>query len=192
MRLVTTYHSMCLFLSLLLSCHTKNDLMPTSTTEEFNKITANLKFNEITNLANPENKPNGLMIESLISSDVNLEGKSLKWIYCFTSGGIAVKYYYSATYKSVTYDSVSKVHKFPPTQLISHEWINSSIALSVAENNGGKLFRANNAGYIIEAKLEESLGYNNPTYWYITYYSIVESSIKLSFIIDATTGEIKS
>ena len=63
--------------------------------------------------------------------------------------------------------------------------------MQITENNGGYDFRIKNNEHKIEIKLEEPLGHNVPTYWYVTYYSKSDSTIKLSFIIDATTGKIK-
>ena len=156
-----------------------------------NKITAADKYNEVKSLANPENDIGGLILESIKSDDVEINGTSDKWIYGFTSAGIAVTYYYHATYKSVALDSISNFIKLPPTQLIIHNWINSSDAINITESNGGKDFINNNNNYKIQIKLEKPLGYNAPTNWYVTYYSKSDYTVKLSFVIDATTGKIK-
>jgi hypothetical protein len=159
--------------------------------ENENRITTVYKYNDVNSLANPENKSNGLKLESIKSDDVDENGTSEKWIYSYTSGGIAVTYYYQATKNKVILDSISTIIKFPPTQLISHSWIDSNDLLKITENNGGYDFRAKNSEYKIEIKLEELLGYNSSTYWYVTYFSTRDESKTLLLVVDASNGELK-
>ena len=186
MKTEKIFSSIFLISFLLLGCDsvTQNNLG--------DKIAVADRYNEIISLANPKNESNGLILESIKSDNVEMDGTSNKWTYSFTSGGIAVTYYYHATSESVAFDSISKFVKLPRTQLISHNWMNSTNAIKIAENNGGEFFRLKNNKYNIETKLEEPLGYNKPTYWYITYYSKSDITIRMSFVIDATTGEIKN
>ena len=183
----------CSFLIVLLAAVNgcKKDSSINSTPQNGNRITANYKYNDVTSLANPENKTNGLILEAIISDDVDEMGSSEKWNYSYSSGGIAVTYYYHATKVHVMQDSISTMVKLPPTQLISNEWIDSKDVLQIAENHGGREFRAKNNDNKIELKLEEPLGYNQATYWYVNYYSQKDRTNKLEFIINATTGTIQ-
>lgn len=156
-----------------------------------NNITARYNYGEVNSLANPENKSDGLILKSLNSNNVDKNGMSEKWSYCYSSGGIAVTYYYQATKDKVMLDSVSAVKKAPPTELISNYWMDSIELLEITEINGGSDFRTKNENYKIKMVLEEPLGYMGPTYWYVEYYSILNSNVRLQFIVDASTGKLK-
>ncbi len=177
----------CLNIALLVTCSEKFSVTP-----DFlrNKITAADKFHVVNSLANPDKLSDGLILESIKSDDVNERGASEKWIYSFTSGGIAVTYFYHATNEDAALDSISQIVKLPPTQLISNTWMDSDEALAISKRNGGQDFRNKNPQNRIEARLAEPLGYNSPTFWNITFYSTVEINKKLSIVINASNGEI--
>lgn len=177
-----------LILSTFIGCEKDTSVMQSMTED---KITAVYKYEEVNSFANPENKNNGLVLESIKSNNVDKNGASEKWSYGYSSAGIAVTYYYQATKNKVKLDSVSTVTKIPPIQLISNNWLDSKELIEITETNGGSDFRTKNKKYKIKIRLEEPLGYNAPTYWYVEYYSIIDSTVKLQFIVDASTGELK-
>jgi hypothetical protein len=110
----------CIFLILFIFiCCNEESSVTKNLLEDGNKITAAYKYGEVNSLANPENKSNGLILESIRCKDIDENGTSEKWIYAYNSAGIAVTYKYQATKDNVMQDGVPTIVKIPPNQLIS-------------------------------------------------------------------------
>lgn len=97
----------------------------------------------------------GLLLISITSEGLEHDGYSDKWTYRYTTGGIAVDYYYHLTSREAKFDSTSK--QLDGLGFIRHKWFNSDKALQIAESKGGKEFRKRNKDYTIEAALVEPL-----------------------------------
>jgi len=130
-----------------------------------------------------------LKLLSLRSEDVSYDGFARKWCFIYRSGEIPNDYYFHTTSTGIAMDSTSTSAIFGITY-ISHQWINSNEALSIAEINGGTDFRMKNPDYIIEASLSEPLVPNSVTFWYITYYSKSDRTKSIMLTINANSGEI--
>lgn len=151
------------------------------------RITAAYNLSAVESLASEYSQ--GLKLLSINGESVEYDGFARKWCFRYTSGGIAVDYYFHTTSKEVIFDSTSTFMNIGST-FISHKWFNSNEALKVAEKNGGKDFRMKNPTYIIEASLGEPLVPNSTTFWYITYRSKLDNTKSLLLGIDSNTGEV--
>lgn len=179
----------CLF---VVSC--KKETSPTQTgsntisvVEKRDSITANYKYNEVLAAAIAVDSTVGLRGITSVTSNTN--GTANSWSYRFGMTVPPYRYYhFTATYDSVRFDSTSKVTT--GDAFISHAWINSSDAMALAEENGGKQFRTANPNYSIYVGLAEALVPNAKTCWYFTYRSTVNTSVSLHISIDASTGAL--
>jgi hypothetical protein len=151
------------------------------------RITAAYNLSAVESLASTYSK--GLLLLSIRSDNVEYDGFAQKWCFRYSSGGIAVDYYFHTTSTNVIFDSTS-ILMYVGLTFISHKWCNSDEALRIAENNGGKDFRMKNSEYSIEASLGEPLVPNSTTLWYITYRSKLDSTKSPMFGIDAKTKEV--
>lgn len=153
-----------------------------------NRITAAHNLSAVESLA--ATNYNDLQLVSVKNDNLEYDGYADKWSFRYTSGGIAVDYYFHTTSKEVKFDSTSTL-QIDGSSFINHQWFDSNEALQIAEENGGKDFRDKNQNYKIEASLGEPLVPNSSTYWYVTYRSKLDYTENLILVIDAKTGELK-
>lgn len=153
-----------------------------------NKISAAYNWDAVESLAASYSP--GLVLKSIRSEGLNYMGYADKWSFQFSSGGIAVDYYFHTTLNEVKYDSTSGNLMTVGAAFISHKWFNSNEALHIAEKNGGKEFRDKYPDHFIGAKLGEPLVPNSSTYWYVHYRKKFDTEKMLMLTIDAGTGKI--
>jgi len=153
------------FLPLLVLCESCSVNDP-NTDDKF--ITAKTKISEIESIASEHSS--GLVLISIKSKDVQTTGHAEKWQYKYSSGGIAVDYYFHATVNEVLFDSISTTILVGEGFII-HNWFDSDEAMKISEANGGKEFRENNSDYIIEVSLVEPMVPDSETYWFVKYKS---------------------
>lgn len=149
-------------------------------------ITALTKIDEIEAIV--KEHAEGLVLKSIISKDVDENGKSEKWIYKYSSAGISKDYYFHTTENRVNFDSTS-ILILDRENLIVGQYFDSDEALKIAENSGGKEFRENNINYTIEITLIEPMVQNSDVMWFVKYKSIKNNNI-LHIGINNTTKEV--
>lgn len=169
-----------LFLLLLQSCSINEP-------KTNNLITALTKFDDVGSIVSEYSQ--GLILKSVFSKEVKYNGQAEKWIYKYSSGGIAVDYYYHATESKVRFDSTSTM-TLDGEGLIVNQWFNSDEAMRIAEENGGKKFRETNLEYNIEISLVEPMIPNSVTYWFVKYISKTGNNEILHLGINSLTKEV--
>lgn len=151
------------------------------------EITAAYRIADVNSLTRAVNK--GLLLMNVWSEEVNPDGTSERWCYEYVATTLSTlpepTYYFHATYSTVEFDSNSTLKCCEG--IISHKWINSSVALYIAEKNGGSQFRSQNPHYTIRAGVGEPVVPDPKTYWYITYRSKEDRTKLLSLTIDANS-----
>ena len=163
-----------------------NNNSPNNPLVDGNRITAAYNFNKVESLAAQYSE--GLRLMSIRSEDLDYDGFARKWCFRYTTGGIAVDYYFHTRVNEVEYDSTST--QLIGSGFIAHEWFDSDNAMKIAEKNGGKDFRRQYSQYTIEASLGEPVVPNSATIWYISYRSKSDHTKSLFLSIDANSGEI--
>jgi hypothetical protein len=155
------------------------------------KITAAYKMAAVSTLANSYGK--GLRLISVSSEGVGPDGTSPIWRYEYVetpppTPPPPATYCFHSTYSMVAFDSnsTSKVG----SAIITHTWFDSNVALTIAEDIGGRQFRAQNPNSTITAGLGEPVVPYPTTYWWITYHAKEDKSKSLTLGIDANTGLI--
>jgi hypothetical protein len=176
-----------------ISCN-KNESPTDNNYEGVNHITAIFKFNEIKSYAQSEDSV--LRLKNIVSDDVNYDGYSNSWSYKYSkhidSNFVTSKHYYlSSFYDSIHCDSIVVRESTVGDAFISQSWLNSDIALEIAESNGGREFRKNNSSYNISASLSEAVVPNAKPIWNIRYTSKINESISLYIRINAVSGTIE-
>jgi len=156
--------------------HSDNDL-----------ITAFAKLDDIESVALDLSK--GLILKSIVSKNVKISGQAETWIYKYSSGGIAVDYYFHAKENEVKFDSTS-IFILDGEGFIVDQWFDSDEAMKIAEENGGKEFRQSNLDYTIEISLAEPIIPNLDAFWYIKYISQNGNPKILHLGINNSTKEV--
>lgn len=148
--------------------------------------TAKYKLADVNSLA--ESYAKGLRLMIVVSHQVLVDGTSNQWQYVFADTAMPDStYWFHATTGGVVLDSVSRALIGPG--VIYSYWFNSDSALSIAEQNGGSQFRAQNPHYTIAASLGQPVVPNPRAYWHVTYQSTDSPSNILELSIDAITGK---
>ena len=154
--------------------------------ERKGSMTAKYRYDQVAAAAKALD--NTLKFRAVRSRNVSANGTSPSWSYEF---GMTIPpydhYYFTATYDSVSFDSTSGATV--GSAFITHAWMNSSEALTVAEGHGGRAFRSSNPDVTIQASLGEAVVPDPVTCWYIVYRSTVNSMF-MHVSIDATTGAV--
>lgn len=151
-----------------------------------NLITALSKIDDIESIASEYDQ--GLILKSISCKEVEYNGQAEKWIYKYSSGGIAVDYYFHATEREVKFDSTSII-TLDGEGLIVDEYFNSDDAMMITENSGGREFRKNNLDYTIEITLVEPLIQDPEAMWFVKYKSSKNNNI-LHIGINNSTQEV--
>lgn len=130
------------------------------------------------------------------SQNVTIAGLSKDWSYVYRGKIVVATFMETLCYMrscndTVRYDSVSTARAAMGIATISQKWMNSDVALSIAEKNGGAEFRKKNQGYVIEASIGEGgcVPNSHPT-WFIVYKSLTTDAC-LRVNIDATSGVLQ-
>jgi hypothetical protein len=173
-----------IFLSLT-SCRDENDLVLQIPIEGNGRIYASFGYKQVESFA--ISMDNSLKIMSIGSDDINIDGSSKYWKYEFLSNDKMILYHFSSNFTAFGFDSTSKMTV--GGSILTNTWVNSNIALSAAENNGGRIFRNKYPNCKISASLGEPVIPNAYPVWYITYSN---SSEHLYIVINAVTGEFDS
>ena len=152
------------------------------------KIKAKDKFSEAQASAN--NVSSDAMLYAITSSlSLDTTGKDLSWLY----------YYYSANLDTGIIVITSFIGALPGTfgptlpgslvRLLTNNFVDSDVALTTAENAGGRLFRQTHPSYNIFATIFKVPGLPDTTrpYWTVIYSDSTDNEI---FIIDGITGQI--
>jgi hypothetical protein len=174
--------SLCLF---LVSCKNEEEPIVGIPIEGDGHIYALSGYQQVESFA--KSFDSSVKIMGVRSQDVNISGSSKSWTYEFISTDKMILYYFKRTYLSIGFDSTGSMKD--GNSIITDSWINSKVALSSAENNGGKIFRNSHSSYKISASLSEPLIPNSTPLWYIKYSS---SNQHLYVVINAITGEFVS
>lgn len=156
-----------LFFLLLQSCSVNDP-------ESDHFITALSKLENVESIVSEQSQ--GLILKSIVNNDVHFGGQAEKWVYKYSSGGIAVDYYYHATENEVTFDSTS-TFTLIGEGLIVEQYFDSDVAMKIAEENGGKEFRENNLDYKIEMSLIEPMVQDPNVLWFVKYISTKNNKI---------------
>lgn len=193
MRNKIAYTFVCLSLMLLSGCNnvTDNDYYG-------GKITAANKSEKVNALANPYYTSVRKRLLSIVSDDVDKNGTSIKWIYIYNGIESEVRFFcYHADAKKAALDSISTIiNLLPVCTNIAGSWLDTDQILKIAEDNGGREFRQRNTSrygntkYKIEARLLSPQRKYFLKYWFIKYYSTVDSTDILTFDINAETGSV--
>ena len=169
----------------------QNDSSTNTAIEGDNHITSNFKFKQIDAYA--KNEDNTLRLKFISSDNVSYDGCSNSWSYKYSKvldspAYYSKSYYLSSFYDSICCDSIVTEKSTVGDAYISKSWINSDIALKIAESKGGREFREKNPAYNIDASLGEAVVPNSYPVWNIRYTSSASSSINLVVRINAVTG----
>jgi hypothetical protein len=149
-------------------------------------ITALSKLETVESIVSEQSQ--GLILKSIFNKDVHYSGKAERWAYKYSSGGIAVDYYYHATANEVAFDSTS-TWTLIGEGLIVDQYFDSNVAMKIAEENGGKEFREDNLDYRIEISLVEPMVQDPNVMWFVKYISSKNNKI-LHLGINNSTKEV--
>lgn len=130
---------------------------------------------------------NGIKLMSVTSHEVDAAGYSDSWAYTFLGLAKGVFYHFHSSNNSVAYDGTSSM--LTGIMTITDGWMNSNVALILAEKNGGGEFRSKNSDCKISAALSQPLVPNSFPCWYFVYSS---QSGKFYVTINAVTGQVVS
>ena len=154
--------------------------------ERKGSMTAKYRFDQV--LAAARTLDSTLRFRAVRGQDISTSGTSPSWSYEF---GMTIPpynhYHFTATYDSVGFDSTSGATV--GAAFITHVWMNSSEAMTLAEEHGGRDFRSSYPDFTIHASLGEAVVPDPVTCWSVVYRSNVHSSF-LYIAIDATTGAV--
>ncbi len=123
------------------------------------------------------------------SEEINTEGASYMWNYEFVSTD--TKNIYLIIYEiggdciAIGIDTTENDQD--GASIITKSWIDSDLALDIAESNGGNNFRTENSNYQISILLSEAVVPNSFPIWSVRYYYLDKS---LTFRINASNGNI--
>jgi hypothetical protein len=132
-----------------------------------------------------------LKLMSIATSSMNLDGSSRAWSFVYgRATPPAATYFFTATPDAVTLDSIAS-REHPGGALITQDWVNSSVAAELAEDNGGKSFREINPECSIQAYLRQSEVPKPTLAWFITYRSLVHPATYRTFNIGARVPDQK-
>lgn len=150
------------------------------------KISADYNFKSVDSLLRI--KEEKAIIFSIQSENVDTNGASEKWAYCYLSQieNNHPMYVFSATPLTVKFDSLWSNYSRDGSMIITEKWIDSDSAISLAEQNGGKNFRTKHPNNKITAHLGQALVPNSQPEWHIKYISADNSSETLLLFIKAT------
>ena len=148
--------------------------------------TAKYKLADVNSLA--ESHGSGLRLMIVSSDQVNIDGTSDQWQYVYAdTASPHSTYWFHANASGVVFDSTTGTLIGPA--IIYQNWFNSDSALTIAEQNGGSQFRAQNPHYTLAASLGEPIVPNPKPYWHVTYQSTDNQSHILELSIDAMSGQ---
>ncbi len=157
--------------------------VPPAALDGVNGITAAYKLRAVEQMAHASGS--ALQLVSVGTNAMHIDGTSKSWSFTYVRTSLPVAmYFFTATFDSVLLDSVSG-RALTGAGVITQDWINSTVAAELAENNGGRLFRQNNADYSIRANLGQAVVPSPFIAWYITYRSDVQPAIYRTFNIGA-------
>jgi hypothetical protein len=137
----------------------------------------------------------GYNLSGISSTNVTSEGRATDWAYMFRKMDPATNMealcYMHSRNDSVQCDSV--ITRLGPRieggPISSKMWINSDVALSIAEKNGGKQFREKNQSHTIHASIALLAPYISLG-WGVTYSSTIDKTVQLNIRINAVTGSV--
>ena len=131
------------------------------------------------------------MLMRIAGSEISAVGTSAIWYYDYIeSSWPNATYRFHATRGAVTLEGTFTMGA--GIGVIDRAWMDSNIAIAIAERNGGSNFRNLNPRCTIDASLvEPDLG-NRTTYWQIGYHPDNKSTRVLLFTVDANTGVVSS
>jgi hypothetical protein len=138
----------------------------------------------------------GYSLSYVSSTDVTSEGLAIEWSFSYKNITDTVTFmqrlcYMRSCNDSVRFDSVVTKKFTVGDAVISEKWMNSDIALSIAEKNGGKQFREKNPDYIISAGVSAGVLPVRNVIWYVIYSSTVDLNIHFSIRLNAVTGSVE-
>ena len=149
--------------------------------------TAKYKLADVDSLAESYGK--GLQLVSVTGRNVNTDGTSDTWLFQYSDTSMPqTGYLFHCKSGVVGFDSTSATGV--GAGFINRSWFNSDSALSIAEQNGGSQFRAQNPHHTILASLRIIAVPNPRMMWEITYQSNDSYSSLLVIRIDAISGAI--
>lgn len=169
----------CLVSSLFL---TLNPALPQSITAKY-KLEA---VDSFVHSIDPTAKLRWLMSDSVLA-----DGTSESWKYQYDtfSGYIHTSYFLHATIDSVALDSINYIAPLG-IMYVDSIWIDSDIALSLAESQGGEDFRNTHTDYKIFASMGKPLVPYSTNRWYIHYISLEDESDRIFINLDATADTV--
>jgi hypothetical protein len=135
----------------------------------------------------------GYNLSDISSTNVTSEGKATDWAYMYRkvdpATAIESLCYMHSRNDTVQFDST--ITRLGPRlewwAISSKMWINSDVALSIAEKNGGKQFREKNQNYTIRASLGSRVPSMSP-WWGVGYSSTIDKNIHFNIRVNALTG----
>jgi hypothetical protein len=139
----------------------------------------------------------GYNLSYISSSNVTSEGQAKDWSYTYKNIADTVTFmqrlcYMRSCNDSVRLDSVvTKKFTVGDAVVGNEKWINSDIALSIAEKNDGKQFREKNSNYIISAAVSAGVLPVRNVSWIVTYSSTININIHFSIRLNALTGAVE-
>lgn len=171
-------------LGILLSGCSHSSVGPGTNIEE---NTARYKLSDVNALA--ESYGRGLELISVLSTNVSTDGTSGEWSYQYSDTSVPpTAYAFHCKNGAVGFDSAYTTDV--GEGFINRGWFNSDSALSIAEQNGGSEFRAQNPHNTILASLRDLTGPDPTTMWEIAYQSNDSYLSLLVIRIDAISGAI--
>jgi hypothetical protein len=150
-------------------------------------ITAAYKMAAIDSLA--KMCGSGLMLYEITSLEMTSAGTSAIWYYDYQQARVPPypAYRFQATFNSVAFLGKQSGWWSGP---VTHNWLDSDIALAIAEKSGGGDFRNRNPDCTIVALLIESEEYPSNTYWRVGYRPNKANAEGYSLFINALTGVV--
>jgi hypothetical protein len=132
----------------------------------------------------------GLMLYAVSSLEVTPAGTSSVWYYDYLQTRMPryPAYRFHATYNAVGFLGIQEM--LVGLGVTLHNWMDSDIALALAEDNGGRDYRSKNPDCTITPFLTESEGGGAITYWAISYHASNPDIPGLRLVINGLTGEI--
>lgn len=164
----------------------EHDSIDQAVIEGEGRITASFGYPAVRSLALSFDE--GSRLIGIGSDEVNYDGTAPKWSYSYLASGTPSIHWFHATYDGVAFDSNAALKL--GTKEITHSWVNSDVALLIAEQNGGRDFRNQTPNCTISASLGEPLVPDPKTCWWIAYRSKEDRSRYLSLTIDASNGTV--
>ncbi|MBL7128965.1 MAG: T9SS type A sorting domain-containing protein [Ignavibacteria bacterium] len=152
------------------------------------KIKAKDKFTQAQTSANNVS-PDAMLYAIISTAALDTTGKDLSWIYNYYSANLDTGIIVITSFIGALPGTIGPTLPGSLVRLLTNNFVDSDVALTTAENAGGRLFRQAHPNYNIFATIFKVPGLPDTTrpYWTVLYSDSTDNEI---FIIDGITGQI--